>query len=73
MFARTQIQTWLQHLLEEEVSELLGWDRYARRDGVGVPLGYRHGSSSPTEPWGFGPRSPSLAESARSSAAGTTS
>lgn len=43
MFARSQIQTWLQLLLEEEVGELLGRDRYQRRDGVDASIGYRNG------------------------------
>jgi transposase-like protein len=47
MFARSQIQTWLQQLLEEEVGELLGRDRYQRREGVDVPLGYRNGHGKP--------------------------
>ena len=47
MFARSQIQTWLQQLLEEEVGELLGRDRYERREGVDVPLGYRNGHGKP--------------------------
>src|SRR5688572_4132691 len=47
MFARSQIQTWLQQLLEEEVSELLGRNRYQRREGVDVPLGYRNGHGKP--------------------------
>jgi transposase-like protein len=47
MFARSQIQTWLQHLLEEEVGELLGRDRYQRLEGVDVPVGYRNGHGKP--------------------------
>jgi transposase-like protein len=47
MFARSQIQTWLQQLLEEEIGELLGRDRYERREGVDVPLGYRNGHGKP--------------------------
>jgi len=47
MFARSQIQTWLQQLLEEEVSELLGRERYARRDGVDVAPCYRNGHGKP--------------------------
>ncbi len=47
MFARSQIQTWLQQLLEEEVGELLGRDRYQRREGVDVPFGYRNGHGKP--------------------------
>ena len=33
-FARQGVQRLLQHLLEEEVEELLGRERYARRSGV---------------------------------------
>jgi len=47
MFARSQIQTWLQQLLEEEVGELLGRDRYQRREGVDVAPGYRNGHGKP--------------------------
>ncbi len=47
MFARSQIQTWLQKLLEEEVGELLGRDRYQRVEGIDVPVGYRNGYGKP--------------------------
>jgi transposase-like protein len=46
-FARQRIQTWFQRLLEEEVEELLGRTRYARRDGVDAPVGYRNGLGKP--------------------------
>ena len=43
-FARQQIQTWLQELLEEEVTTLLGGrDRYERRQHVDPSPGYRNG------------------------------
>jgi putative transposase len=42
-FARQRIQTWFQQLLEEEVEELLGRARYARRDWIDAPAGYRNG------------------------------
>ncbi len=42
-FARQSIQTWLQRLLEEEVEELLGRQRYERREGIDAPAGYRNG------------------------------
>jgi transposase-like protein len=46
-FARQRIQTWFQRLLEEEVEELLGRARYARRDGIDAPPGYRNGLGKP--------------------------
>src|SRR2546427_13189462 len=42
-FTRGRIQGWLQDLLEEEVSELLGRRRSERRGGVGAPAGYPKG------------------------------
>jgi hypothetical protein len=41
-FARQRIQSWFQRLLEEEVEELLGRERYARREGIDAPGGYRN-------------------------------
>ncbi len=46
-FARQRIQTWFQRLLEEEVEELLGRARYARRDRLDAPVGYRNGLGKP--------------------------
>jgi putative transposase len=46
-FARQRIQTWFQRLLEEEVEELLERARYARRDGIDTPGGYRNGLGKP--------------------------
>jgi putative transposase len=46
-FARQRIQSWFQRLLEEEVEELLGRARYARRDGIDAPAGYRNGLGKP--------------------------
>jgi len=46
-FARLRIQTWFQRLLEEEVKELLGRARYARREGIDAPGGYRNGLGKP--------------------------
>jgi transposase-like protein len=42
-FARKGIQELLQRVLDEEVSELLGRERYERRSGVDTPRGYRNG------------------------------
>lgn len=42
-FAREQVQTFVQRILEEEVSELLGRARSARRARVDAPAGYRNG------------------------------
>ena len=46
-FARQRIQSWFQRLLEEEVEELLGRARYARREGIDAPAGYRNGFGKP--------------------------
>jgi putative transposase len=46
-FARQRIQTWFQRLLEEEVQELSGRARYARRGGIDAPGGYRNGLGKP--------------------------
>jgi len=46
-FARQRIQAWFQRLLEEEVEELLGRARYARREGIDAPKGYRNGLGKP--------------------------
>jgi len=46
-FARQGVQRLLQHLLEEEVEELLGRERYARRSGVDPAPGYRNGYGKP--------------------------
>jgi transposase-like protein len=42
-FARLQIQSWFQQLLEEEVTELLGREKSERRAPVDAPDGYRNG------------------------------
>ena len=42
-FTRSRIQTWIQDLLEEEVTELLGRRKSERRDPVDAPAGYRNG------------------------------
>jgi transposase-like protein len=46
-FARGQIQRWLQELLEEEVTELLGRDKSVRRVPVDARGGYRNGHGKP--------------------------
>jgi transposase-like protein len=46
-FARLRIQHWLQDLLKEEVTELLGRPRYERRAAVDAVDGYRNGSGKP--------------------------
>jgi len=46
-FARSSIQEWLQRLLEEEVSTLLGRARYERKEGVDPQPGYRNGHGKP--------------------------
>ena len=40
-FARQSMQQFLQRMLEEEVDEILGRARYARRDPVDAVPGYR--------------------------------
>ena len=42
-FARDRIQSWLQDVLEEEVTELLGRGKSERRAVVDAPAGYRNG------------------------------
>ena len=42
-FARSRIQSWLQDVLEEEVTELLGRSKSERRAVVDAPAGYRNG------------------------------
>jgi putative transposase len=46
-FARQGMQRLLQRVLEEEVDELLGRGRYARRVAVDAPGGYRNGFGKP--------------------------
>ena len=46
-WARLQIQTLLQQLLEEEVTQLLGRARSARKAAVDSPPGYRNGHGKP--------------------------
>ena len=42
-FTRSRIQSWLQDVLEEEVTELLGRGKSERRAAVDAPAGYRNG------------------------------
>src|SRR6202521_5823561 len=42
-FARSRIQSWLQDVLEEEVTELLGRGKSERRAVMDAPAGYRNG------------------------------
>jgi transposase-like protein len=49
MFARSQIQSWLQRLLEEEVGLLLGRERYERKGPVDPMPGYRNGLGKPRD------------------------
>jgi transposase-like protein len=42
-FTRQKIQGWVQALLEEEITELLGRPRSKRRGNVDAPVGYRNG------------------------------
>src|SRR6267142_639171 len=45
--ARQGVQRLLQQLLEEEVEQVVGRRRYARRDGVDAAPGYRNGFGKP--------------------------
>lgn len=46
-FVREQVQQSIQALLEEEVTELLGRTKSARREAVDAPSGYRNGYGKP--------------------------
>lgn len=46
-FARLKIQGWIQDLLNEEITELLGREKSARREAVDAPPGYRNGYGKP--------------------------
>ena len=46
-FARGKVQQFVQRLLEEEVTELLGRERSERRVAVDAPAGYRNGLGKP--------------------------
>lgn len=44
---RQKAQEFIQHILEEEVTELLGREKSERRDVVDAPKGYRNGYGKP--------------------------
>ncbi len=46
-FARAQVQDFIQRLLEDEVTELLGRQKSARRAAVDAPAGARNGHGKP--------------------------
>jgi len=46
-WVRGKIQGWVQELLEEEVTELLGRGKSERRSKVDAPAGYRNGYGKP--------------------------
>jgi len=46
-FAREHVQRFIQALLEEEVTDLLGRTKSARREAVDAPSGYRNGYGKP--------------------------
>lgn len=48
-FARTHIQGFIQQLLEDEVTELLGRAKSARRAAVDAPIGSRNGHGNPRQ------------------------
>lgn len=48
-FARDHVQRFIQGLVEEEVTELLGCKKSARRVAVDAPAGYRNGYGKPRQ------------------------
>lgn len=46
-FVREHVQRFIQGLLEEEITELLGRTKSARRPAVDTPHGYRNGYGKP--------------------------
>ena len=46
-YVRGHVQQFIQALLEEEVTELLGRTKSARREAVDAAPGYRNGMASP--------------------------
>ncbi len=46
-FARTQVQTFIQQLLEDEITDLLGRAKSVRRSAVDAPVGARNGHGQP--------------------------
>jgi hypothetical protein len=46
-FVRVKVQAFVQAMLEEEVSDLLGRGQSVRRHGVDTPVGYRNGYWTP--------------------------
>jgi transposase-like protein len=46
-FARTHVQTFIQQLLEDEVTDLLGRAKSVRRGAVDAPAGARNGHGKP--------------------------
>jgi putative transposase len=47
VFVRERVQQFIQALLEEEVTELLGRSKSARRASVDTPTGLRNGYGKP--------------------------
>jgi putative transposase len=46
-FVREHVQRFIQSLLEEEVTELLGRTKSARREAIDAASGYRNGYGKP--------------------------
>jgi putative transposase len=46
-WVRMKVQEFVQAVLEEEVTEALGRQRYERRDGIDAPVGHRNGYGKP--------------------------
>ncbi len=49
---REKAQEFIQRILEEEVTELLGREKSERRAGIDTPEGYRNGYGKPRRPIG---------------------
>lgn len=47
LWVRSRIQQWVQELLEEEVTGILGRGKSERRSRIDVPKGYRNGYGKP--------------------------
>src|SRR5512132_4348645 len=50
-FVRDHVQQFIQALLEEEVTELLGRTKSARREAIDVAPGYRNGARHEAQRW----------------------
>ena len=46
-WVRVKVREFVQAVLEEEVTDALGRQRYERRDGIDAPVGHRNGYGKP--------------------------